>query len=318
MKIGILMKEQRELFADMDPFWMMERLELPGYFAMAATEFDEEENSELPAGLMIGEILSDKLIVEWIYVQNEFRSRGIGAQLLDAAFTIARKNNLPTVCAYLSEEWGRELVCPSEEVFLEAYGFGNRSSLAGEWLTNLQALSEQEYFQQPTDDLPIVTPLQQLTRSQAKTALDTLAGKEDAAMLCPINGQQASFDEELSFLLSSKGEIKGGILVKCLSRNRNEVREGKVVLLAKEKVLYPVLLCASSESEQQALLSAALQAAMKKYAKDTEVHILLRDDRLDPFLKKLRLDDAIPCSMLSANVEEYFHREVPQDGYLFL
>lgn len=318
MKIGILMKEQRELFVDMDPFWMMERLELPGYFAMAATEFDEEENSELPAGLMIGEILSDKLIIEWIYVQNEFRNRGIAAQLLDAAFTIARKNNLPTVCAYLSEEWGRELVCPSEEVFLEAYGFGNRSSLAGEWLTNLRALSEQEYFQQSTDNLPIVTPLQQLISSQARTALDALAGKEDAVMLCPINGQQASFDEELSFLLSSKGEIKGGILVKCLSRNRNEVREGKVVLLAKEKVLYPVLLCASSESEQQALLSAALQAAMKKYAKDTEVHILLRDDRLDPFLKKLRLDDAIPCSMLSANVEEYFHREVPQDGYLFL
>lgn len=318
MKIGILMKEQRELFVDMDPFWMMERLELPGYFAMAATEFDEEENSELPAGLMIGEILSDKLIIEWIYVQNEFRNRGIAAQLLDAAFTIARKNNLPTVCAYLSEEWGRELVCPSEEVFLEAYGFGNRSSLAGEWLTNLRALSEQEYFQQSTENLPIVTPLQQLISSQARTALDALAGKEDAVMLCPINGQQALFDEELSFLLSSKGEIKGGILVKCLSRNRNEVREGKVVLLAKEKVLYPVLLCASSESEQQALLSAALQAAMKKYAKDTEVHILLRDDRLDPFLKKLRLDDAIPCSMLSANVEEYFHREVPQDGYLFL
>lgn len=318
MKIGILMKEQRELFVDMDPFWMMERLELPGYFAMAATEFDEEENSELPAGLMIGEILSDKLIIEWIYVQNEFRNRGIAAQLLDAAFTIARKNNLPTVCAYLSEEWGRELVCPSEEVFLEAYGFGNRSSLAGEWLTNLRALSEQEYFQQSTDNLPIVTPLQQLISSQARTALDALAGKEDAVMLCPINGQQALFDEELSFLLSSKGEIKGGILVKCLSRNRNEVREGKVVLLAKEKVLYPILLCASSESEQQALLSAALQAAMKKYAKDTEVHILLRDDRLDPFLKKLRLDDAIPCSMLSANVEEYFHREVPQDGYLFL
>ena len=318
MKIGILMKEQRELFVDMDPFLMMERLELPGYFAMAATEFDEEENSELPAGLMIGEILSDKLIIEWIYVQNEFRNRGIAAQLLDAAFTIARKNNLPTVCAYLSEEWGRELVCPSEEVFLEAYGFGNRSSLAGEWLTNLRALSEQEYFQQSTDNLPIVTPLQQLISSQARTALDALAGKEDAVMLCPINGQQALFDEELSFLLSSKGEIKGGILVKCLSRNRNEVREGKVVLLAKEKVLYPVLLCASSESEQQALLSAALQAAMKKYAKDTEVHILLRDDRLDPFLKKLRLDDAIPCSMLSANVEEYFHREVPQDGYLFL
>lgn len=318
MKIGILMKEQRELFVDMDPFWMMERLELPGYFAMAATEFDEEENSELPAGLMIGEILSDKLIIEWIYVQNEFRNRGIAAQLLDAAFTIARKNNLPTVCAYLSEEWGRELVCPSEEVFLEAYGFGNRSSLAGEWLTNLRALSEQEYFQQSTDNLPIVTPLQQLISSQARTALDALAGKEDAVMLCPINGQQALFDEELSFLLSSKGEIKGGILVKCLSRNRNEVREGKVVLLAKEKVLYPVLLCASSESEQQALLSAALQAAMKKYAKDTEAHILLRDDRLDPFLKKLRLDDAIPCSMLSANVEEYFHREVPQDGYLFL
>ena len=106
--------------------------------------------------------------------------------------------------------------------------------------------------------------------------------------------------------------------MKCLSRNRNEVRDGKVVLLAKEKVLYPIMFAASSESEQQALLSAALQAAMKKYAKDTEVHILLRDDRLDPFLKKLRLDDAIPCSMLSANVEEYFHREVPQDGYLFL
>ena len=53
MKIGRLTKEQIDFFADMDPLLMLERLEFPNCFALAATETDMQTREELPAGLMI-------------------------------------------------------------------------------------------------------------------------------------------------------------------------------------------------------------------------------------------------------------------------
>ena len=49
MKIGRLTKEQVDFFADMDPLLMLERLEFPNCFALAATETDMQTLEELPA-----------------------------------------------------------------------------------------------------------------------------------------------------------------------------------------------------------------------------------------------------------------------------
>ena len=59
-------------FVDMDPFLMLERMDIPGYFALAASETDEAGAQELPAGLLLCAMKKSSLVIEWIYVRKEF------------------------------------------------------------------------------------------------------------------------------------------------------------------------------------------------------------------------------------------------------
>lgn len=301
MKIGLLNKDQRQLFVDMDPFLVLERMDLPGYFALAATETDEAGEQELPAGLMLCAKTESGLIIEWIYVQKAFRMRGIGDRLMETALTIARQNEWEYVEAYVNEEWGRELVCPGEELFLDAYGFTEKRPLPGEWLTSIRALSEQEHFKKVSEHGKIVVPLQQMTRAQAEEAYVALSALPQASMLYPPVDGKAFLDDELSFLLRSQGEVNGGLLLQCISRNQYEIVDGKVIQ-TKEQILYPVYLCAETIDDAKLLISAALRAAGKKYPKDTEIHVIVRTDRYRDLLQQILPDDVICCRMQRVNI----------------
>ena len=316
MKIGRLTKEQIEFFADMDPLLMLERLEFPNCFALAATETDMQTQEELPAGLMICAKSDERLIIEWIYVAPSYRMQGVGEQLLVAAFDIAKQLQLPEICAYVNREFGREMICPGEEEFLKDHLFDKEQQLPGEWLTDLQTLSEQNYFKQQKELLPFVTPLQQLTRAKLREALDSLATLEGAAMLYSAADAGAHLDEELSFLISAKGEIRGGILVQCISRNLYETACDTLVLAGKEQVLCPVYFCAQSEQEEKALLFAAMEAATKKYAPDTEVHIISRSNICDRLMHEVLPEGGTPSRLFIADVADYFDQIEQPDDYL--
>lgn len=316
MKIGRLSREQIDFFADMDPLLMLERLEFPNCFALAATETDMQTGEELPAGLMVCAKSDDRLIIEWIYVAPSYRMQGIGEQMLVAAFDIAKQQQLPEICAYVNREFGREMVCPDEEKFLGDHLFDKEQQLPGEWLTDLRTLSEQPYFKQQKEWLPIVTPLQQLTRAKLREALDSLASLEGAAMLYSAADAGAYLDEELSFLLSAKGEIRGGILVQCISRNLYETVDDTLVSAGKEQVLSPVYFCAQSVQEEKALLFAAMQAAVKKYAPDTEVHIICRSNSCDRLMHEVLPEGGTSSRLLIADVAEYFDQIEQTDDYL--
>lgn len=316
MKIGRLTKEQIDFFADMDPLLMLERLEFPNCFALAATETDTQTGEELPAGLMICAKSDERLIIEWIYVATSYRMQGIGEQLLVAAFDIAKQQQLPEVGAYVNREFGREMVCPGEEKFLGDHLFDKEQQLPGEWLTDLRRLSEQPYFKQQKERLPIVTPLQQLTRAKLREALDSLASLEGAAMLYSAADAGAYLDEELSFLISAKGEIRGGILVQCISRNLYETVDDTLALAGKEQVLCPVYFCAQSKPEEKALLFAAMQAAAKKYTPDTEVHIISHSNLCDRLMHEVLPEGGTPSRLLIADVAKYFDQIEQPDDYL--
>lgn len=316
MKIGRLTKEQIDFFADMDPLLMLERLEFPNCFALAATETDMQTREELPAGLMVCAKSDDRLIIEWIYVAPSYRMQGIGEQLLVAAFDIAKQQQLPEICAYVNREFGREMVCPGEEAFLGDHLFNKEQQLPGEWLTDLRTLSENPYFKQQKEQLPFVTPMQQLTRAKMREALDSLASLEGAAMLYSAAEAGAYLDEELSFLISAKGEIRGGILVQCISRNLYETVDDTLVQAGKEQVLCPVYFCAQSKQEEKALLLAVRQAAEKKYAPDTEVHIISRSNLCDRLMHEVLPEGGTPSRLLIADVAEYFDQIEQPDDYL--
>lgn len=307
MKIVRLTREHRAFFLDMDPFLMMERLEFPGSFALAALEEKEDIKGDLPAGLMICSLGEDRLMIEWLCVAAEFRTQGVGEQLLIAAFEAAERGGLQTVCAYMNQAYGRELVCPYEEQYLKERLFASGQELPGEWITDIRTMAAHPYLKQKPDILSQAYALRVLSAAKLREGIAVLAGMKTVAMLYPVSGNSALFDPDLSFLLLRGDEVCGGVLVQSVVASGNEIRGDVSTPVTQEYTLYPVLFCATSEREACFLLVNALQAAEKKYAPDTDIHVILRSSTYAPLLEKLLPGKRIQSSYLIAQVEEYVH-----------
>ena len=81
-------------------------------------------------------------------------------------------------------------------------------------------------------------------------------------------------------------------------------------------MLCPVYFCAQSELEEKALLLAAMQAAEKKYAPDTEVHIISHSNTCEKLMHEALPEGGTPSRLLIADVAEYFDQIEQPDDYL--
>ena len=78
MKICKLKKEDRNYFLNMDPLMMLRRADFPNRFVLGAFRMDESTGTDIPAGLLIGCMEEERLIVEWLCVAAEQRLNGVG------------------------------------------------------------------------------------------------------------------------------------------------------------------------------------------------------------------------------------------------
>ena len=121
MKIIHLQDEQKDYFAALDPFEYFE--EYKGTRCICLGCVEEEDGSDIPAGLMI--CLPDKRmpVVRWIYVDPKYRGRGVGDMLLSAGFDMAKNVGSKFLGAYFSKDYGRKFVCPDEDEYFKYNGF---------------------------------------------------------------------------------------------------------------------------------------------------------------------------------------------------
>lgn len=315
MKILRLTKNQAGLFADMDPLMMLEKLEFPGYFALGVIESDTHMGEEVPAGLMLCSLLEDRLIIEWLYVAADFRGQGIGENLLTTVFEMATKSNLKKVCAYVNQEYGRELLCTGEEGYFTDRLFTTELELAGEWFTDLYTLASQPFLENKpeTGDYKLI-PFDKLLSVQMQEARDVLLFADNEYVLYPIAGKSHFYDPEISLLVYNKQEICGGILVQNVSVECENIVGGKIVKETKN-VLYPVLFLAKTEEVGELLLYYAFQTILQKYPKDMEFRIMLRNEDLPGLLGKLFPMQQTRNKFLVADMEEYAQMRRKMERY---
>ena len=121
MKLVRIEKKDSDYFAELDPFGCLEK-EVPfPVFVLGAVEEDKE--GDTPAGLIICYPDKSVIVVRWIYVLPGYRKQGVSDLLLNAVFEIAENEGKRYVGALIIKEYGRELVCPDEEVFFKMQGF---------------------------------------------------------------------------------------------------------------------------------------------------------------------------------------------------
>lgn len=304
MKISRMTREQKDFFLDMDPLLMMDRLDFPNTFALIATQQNEEAGEDILAGLMICSLQGRALIVEWLCVAAAYRMQGVGEQLLLSAFDMAAEGKLENICAYINDEYGRDLICAGQENYFRERLFEREQILPGEWLTDLRTLAAQPFFRRnPAASLQAVS-LRKLSTTMIRDGVAKLAKMKEAAMLYAMNGSMDLFDADLSFFLLDGEKLCGGLLVQCVKRSLPDVHADIPVYLT-ENVLYPVLFCAKSESEASTLLLSSMKAATEKYALDTDVRVILKSNIYEKLCTYILPESRIHSKLLIADVSEY-------------
>lgn len=306
MKIFRLTEKDRELFLDMDPLLMMERLEFPGAFAMAAVMEGEDNKEDTPVGLIICIDTGKSIVVQWLCVAAGYRKKGVGEHLLAAVFDAAVKTGYATVCAYINEEYGRGLICQGEERYLHDRLFIETKPLAGEWVTDINTLKNIAVLtnKKPEAGNIRVVPLRALLPGDRRSALCVLSHKKYMASLYTIDDKFEYLDLDVSCLLYDGDELSGGLLVQRV-RRINAQLQGDNVKKYIENVLYPVCMCIGSASGIKALLATVIEAAANKYSGDSEVHVLMNKGYYAPLMERILPDSRIDNKLLIAFVEDY-------------
>lgn len=305
MRIVRLKKEQRDFFLNMDPFYMMERLEFPGSFALAALTENETGTGEVPAGLMICTLKPDRLVIEWLCVAAAYRTKGIGEQLLIEAFESVQQGPVQTVCAYINRENLRERIYPEDEQYFKQRLFQERTDLPGEWLTDVRTIASLPYFKRKQEEGFQAYPLRHLTGTKRSEVMAAFAGLDAIPTLYPLRAGRDVLDQDLSLLLLQNGKPCGAFLVQCITSPVYEVHAGRVVKTEERQTLYPVMFYAGSEKAAGMLLSDVVREAERKYAPETAVRVILRDSNYAALMDKLVPDAHIDSWFLTAKLDDY-------------
>ncbi|MBR5421421.1 MAG: GNAT family N-acetyltransferase [Lachnospiraceae bacterium] len=287
MKISMLREEYYDFFAELDPFFFLERAQLPGYLCLGAVM--EGEPFDKPAALMVLRASEDALIVEWLFVKGEYRMQAVGRDMMGHAFRLAREGGLEKLCLYVNKEYGRSEVCLFEKSFLDEYNFTLEQKLGGEWLTDVESILALPGYEDAEDILPETQPLGSLKSTERSAFLQEMAKNDKAVMLFPSDDSDIGFDPELSRISHSGGKITGAILY-----------------LDIQSSLYVCGMLARNKTELQALVWSSVSAAAKKYGADKQLRIICYTEQYKQQLKDLLPDEAVQNELFTASVEEYF------------
>ncbi|MCR5054926.1 MAG: GNAT family N-acetyltransferase [Lachnospiraceae bacterium] len=103
MKSVRLDQELAGYFFALDPFNCLNKLELPGCFAIGG--FLETEDGDKPVSIVVFEVADDRLLIHWMYTLPEHRGEGLGSELLILVFEEAKSRGLTEVAARISDEY---------------------------------------------------------------------------------------------------------------------------------------------------------------------------------------------------------------------
>ena len=316
MKIIELSKQDIELFGDMDPLQMSDRLDFPDTFAYAAL-LEGEKGDDVPVGLMICRDNGKSIIVEWLCVSVSHRRKGIGEALLHEAFHTAINKSYTRVQAYLTNEYGRELVCVNEEQYLRERFFLETRELSGEWRLYIHDFIHQKPQKLADKKRIRVRPLRELPSTERREVLDQIASMQYVSSLYPIIGQMHLLEQDLSNILYIDGKPAGGLLIQAVTR-KNIYMKGENLIKKEETVLYPVFMCIGSAEGLRQLLYEVISIAMEKYPTDTEVRVIMRKGLYAPLLEKMFSGRRIDNRMLSAQIEDYQEQRIEPEYLLSL
>lgn len=287
MKILKLDHTHVELFRWLDPWNCLERVEVPGYFAVGAAL--EEDEGDTPAGLMCCFETRNRVIIEWICTDPGHRNERIGEELLIKAYEIAAHLGKKQVGVLIEHSEDKEAFSKDAQTYFRERFFEEDETLPGLWKLKLVDLRKLPWFSDPGKIK--VQPLRSVHPRSFREFINTPEAKLPGEMMCKsdLSGMDLeALDAELSRVILDGEEICGFFAV-----------------IATDNSLVPVALYAESEQETKALLVSSAKEAISSYDPGTDVSIISTDKRIGTLLDGIAHGKQIPAELFLADVSDY-------------
>ncbi len=262
MKIECLSTRTRERCTSMDPFGCLQVcLQMPSCFALCARA--GEENT--PVGLLVALRLEQRIAIEWMFVEKEWRGLGIGEQLLLETQRIAERFGISEISASIRSTYLEADGYSEGASYFEERLFDEERRLARDDLT-LRTISKLPVFKRNLSELPRPRFLISMGLQELQDILERLEAEPAARMLYPVAGNRDLFDRSCSCVLARDGEVQGALLTQKMQSRQDT-----------KGVLVPALFYAKTDEDAVALLGAAVGVAAKKYSPLQRVRTFLYD-----------------------------------------
>ncbi len=148
MKIYKVDKNNTDIVAWLDPAGLLSRLSMPHYHALAA--FDDKYTSGDPEALLIVALTDAYLSVEWIAVDPDYQSEGIGTGLLD--YLISGAGDRKVLVNFPSDP-GVYPLMDSARIFFEVYGFQPTNIITDVWIRSADVFPIGEMIRVPIENM---------------------------------------------------------------------------------------------------------------------------------------------------------------------
>ena len=123
MEIKLVEKKDFDKLSALDPFGRMYLNYLPGHYCLGACEKDEEDN-DLFVGTMFFTLSDEAVVIDWLFVEESMRRRGIGEGFLKLAYEMALKKEKADIMASVFSVERVEKEYPGAIDYLDEHYFG--------------------------------------------------------------------------------------------------------------------------------------------------------------------------------------------------
>lgn len=287
MKLKVIKKEDYKNIYDLDPFSIGSRLFLPGYYCIGAFPENDEEN--VPYGILIYCDTGNELMINWLYVAPEHRGYGIGEKLLSGMYILAHEMSYKQITAVLCDTPDTRNTCPVWEGYLWDRYFDKKVPHAGEWHVKLKSiLKKREFREKKTESKPgvICCMAKDLTVAQKNEIIKRLAS-DDAVLRMYKKEQAAGAMDDVSIFCFDDRELCGAAVFEANGRD-----------------LYLTYFYALKDSQAYYMLHAVIVEAFTQRP-GTVLHIAVRKNDYEELFSEI-LGSPDKTRMLMAQTEMFF------------
>ena len=146
MKILNLNQKLMTAFEGLDPLDIRKQKDFSADVMLGAVR--QEEEKDVPAGLLLGNTEKKELTLRWLFVDPESRRKSYAERLLSEAFLTAKKKGLEFLTVTFPKLYGYKSFCRNDRVFFRSHGFSETED--GRMIAKLSDYEKYTEYKVPT------------------------------------------------------------------------------------------------------------------------------------------------------------------------